>query len=112
MWEGEEKKKKLEEMKKEAKEYIGDDDDFTLVRFLIARQWDVKKATEMYTASKKWRNKMVCFLDVRSAGAVNAEQLRNDLGSHFLDFLALSSPITETLAFDFPFRRCCSGCKS
>jgi hypothetical protein len=60
MWEDDdEKKKKLEEFKKETSEYAGEDDNFVFARFLIARQWDVKKAADMYITSKKWRERMV-----------------------------------------------------
>lgn len=33
----------------------GHDDKYTLLRFLKARQYDVHKATAMYTAMTKWR---------------------------------------------------------
>jgi len=58
MWEDdEERKSKLEEFKKEVGTFGEGESDFVFVRFLVARQWNVRDALDMFITSKKWRER-------------------------------------------------------
>ncbi len=45
----------LQHLKETNALYAGQDDRWTLLRFLKARQWDVQRATVMYNTMTKWR---------------------------------------------------------